>query len=174
MFEAQCHQNRTQKLTAVAQVARQRPLLPTSPSPCRAVNPLQPVWAWHIGPWSVRAKVLQDKAGSGLGKQAAQQEARTAAAGLLPLPPPPLHATCCCLVPDDCVPNWNHSLKWMAPVDRTKKKVEIMRPMMVVKDSTMTTWVSVILVHQGVESCERNERREGSRRGSKRVEFCEG
>jgi len=86
------------------------------------------------------------------GEQAAQPEAHTAAVGLLP----PCAARCC-LVPDDCIHNSHHSLKWMAPVDRTKKKVEIMRPMMVVKDSTMTTWVSVILVHQGVESCERKK-----------------
>lgn len=36
-----------------------------------------------------------------------------------------------------CAAYW--SLKWMAPVPSTKKKVETMRPMMVVKDSTITT-----------------------------------
>lgn len=49
-----------------------------------------------------------------------------------------------------CAAYW--SLKWMAPVPSTKKKVETMRPMMVVKDSTITTWVRVILVHQGAVS----------------------
>lgn len=53
----------------------------------------------------------------------------------------------------------------MAPVDSTKKKVEIMRPMMVVKDSTITTWVRVIFVHQGAESCT-------GRKGEPRGEAC--
>lgn len=48
-----------------------------------------------------------------------------------------------------------HSLKRMAPVDRTKKKVPIMSEMMVVKDRTMTTWVSVMRLHQGAASCAR-------------------
>lgn len=50
-------------------------------------------------------------------------------------------------------------------MDSTKKKVEIMRPMMVVKDSTITTWVRVIFVHQGAESCT-------GRKGEPRGEAC--
>lgn len=59
-----------------------------------------------------------------------------------------------------------HSLKRMAPVERTKKKVPIMVEMMVVKLSTMTICVVVILVHQGAVSCKQPQRGQG---GGRRV-----
>ena len=62
-----------------------------------------------------------------------------------------------------------YSLKCTPPTLTTKKKVAIMRLIIVVKLRTMTTWVSVIRVHQGVTSitsgCIVGDRPAGSPKG---------
>jgi len=45
-----------------------------------------------------------------------------------------------------------YSFKRIAPISHTTENVAIISPMMVVNDSTITTCVSVILVHHGVSS----------------------